>query len=117
MRIKNASQTISTNGSGAATNVMTGNAFLQLVRVKYTPGTLAAGGTITLTDGDGDTICIIDTDIACDFSLDGETATDDLASGGGWDVYRNGVVNGPLTATTASGGASKSGTLEVIYFF
>lgn len=114
---------VTTNGSGAGTGVSTETVLGKLHAIAYYPGTLATGATLTITCTDGNyakpllTKANAGTANVEYYPRDLVNAVSDgsaLAGTSGGDRVQP-YLNGRVTVTIASGGATATGKVIIYY--
>lgn len=113
------STTITTDGSGDATVYLVGNLRGFVVAFKYSPGTIATGASLTITGDTSATPIMTKTSAGTSDvwyyprALMNEVA-DGAAGSAGTELIP--IVDEQIKVVVASGGATKTGTIEVIHY-
>jgi len=113
--------TLTCDGSGVVTAAPIGSAFGRIVAIGYTPGTIATGGDITITDTDSGAALVTLTDAGVSnrwFRPTG-VVTDNAgvavtAATTAVDLNRDVYVAGKISVAVAQGGAAGAGALTII---
>ena len=109
------------DGSGVVTAAPIGSAFGRIVAIGYTPGTIATGATVTLTDADTGAalVTLTNAGVANRWFRPTGAVTDAVGTAitpatTAVDLNRDVYVAGKINVAVASGGAAGAGSFTVV---